>query len=45
VPTLSSVFPRHHWRGSIEADFWVDDDVWEALLFPRHHWRGSIEAR
>jgi len=38
------MFPRHHWRGSIEAERSQADWQSVALEFPRHHWRGSIEA-
>jgi len=37
-------FPRHHWRGSIEADLPASLKK-TGYAFPRHHWRGSIEAR
>jgi len=37
------LFPRHHWRGSIEAD--MPARMFRHVSgFPRHHWRGSIEA-
>ena len=40
---MTGRFPRHSWRGHIEADLYLPPRH-PLLLFPRHSWRGHIEA-